>query len=517
MPLTGPAASLSGVAASTADAIAGSDTSKYLTPAAGNARALHGDSSRAIEPYQISDGAMTNRRNEWTPGAAGNVAGLGTMIVGYIPWPTSNPSANAFICTLSASNAPILDASPLNNGLGLALTTTGSLALRQYGATASTDSRQFSLAAALARSTYSGLLTPVSIYLPGNSTANPVVWINGVDVSASFTLTTGGTAPNWMPTTLDCTKFLTGYNWPAGRVPQIVYGPGEWSAAEHLAFHQTGVLPTWWEAGTGSAVERIQNGDMSSATGWVLGSGWSITGGKLVHTGTSSYGDASQSNKVVAGAKYRATFTVDAISGNPLLFQNGSNTTIAIISTTGTKVIEFVATDTGAIKFKNSNSSGTMECTLDDFSLIALGPVFKPLSQPGCAVMPDSGSNSITGLLASGMTAVGALPDHVVVPGAPMTADGFILADQVLTDSRYVLVDAYARQTGTATSTITIKETSSGGTTVATAALSSSVTRVQLTVSNALSAGGKKLHLANSSWGGNTVTPFLVFRRCQMP
>lgn len=130
------------------------------------------------------------------------------------------------------------------------------------------------------------------------------------------------------------------------------------------------------------------------------------------------------------------------------------------------------------------------------------------------SVLEDvSGNNNHARLGTAGITHTPRSPLQSIVPGRPMTTDGFILADAVITPSGYELVSAYALQTGTATSTITVKETSSGGTTVATGALSASVTRVALTVSNGLLAGGKKLHLANSSWAGNTVTPFFVFRR----
>jgi hypothetical protein len=404
--------------------------------------------SRQIFNYMLSDGATANRRGEMTPGAAGNVAGQTITICGWIQWPTSNPSADAFVAAFCGvgTTAPLGQ----NNAFSIRVDASGPFVIDQRGAVAASDFRRMLFANA--RSTYSGQLTPFSITLFGNSTTNPVVFINGVDVSASFTPTTGGTAPNWMPTTLDCTKFIIGHNWPAGVAPIAEYGLGQWSAAESLAFAQTGRKPDWWANGTGSAVKQT--------------------------SGTLTIGR----RYIIADAG--GTFTgVGAADNN----------------------VDTVFTATGATP------------TWSTGSVRPLGPVARHALQPGCAVAPDSGSNGLPLFLASGMSVVGDLPSQVIVQCDPMTADGFIFANQTLTDSRYELIAAYARQTGIATSTITVRETSSGGTTVATGALSSSSTRVALTVSNGLLAGGKALHLSNSSWGGNTVAPFLVFRRCQMP
>ncbi len=94
---------------------------------------------------------------------------------------------------------------------------------------------------------------------------------------------------------------------------------------------------------------------------------------------------------------------------------------------------------------------------------------------------------------------------------AVVSADGFLLADQVIIPSGFYLADALVvRVSGASTGTITVKETSSGGTTVATGVLASSV---KLTLSNEYLTGGKKLHLANSSWSSSTIHVTLTFRR----
>ncbi len=117
-------------------------------------------------------------------------------------------------------------------------------------------------------------------------------------------------------------------------------------------------------AGTGETLgdELFTNGDCSSDTGWVLNTGWSISGGKLVKgaaVGSSAFG--YQSIVKTAGALYFGSFDVDSIAssytalvltGAPLLmmptsnitgtrtgyatYQSGSNAVGAYISASGT-------------------------------------------------------------------------------------------------------------------------------------------------------------------------------------
>ncbi|HLP26664.1 MAG TPA: hypothetical protein VK477_13370, partial [Acidobacteriota bacterium] len=114
--------------------------------------------------------------------------------------------------------------------------------------------------------------------------------------------------------------------------------------------------------------------------------------------------------------------------------------------------------------------------------------------------------------LTSGMSVAGDLPAQVTVQGLSMTADGYVLADQVLTDSRYALTKVSVTQTGTTTNALTARVDSSGGTTVASGALSATAKRVALTLTaDAESAGGKKVHL--SGIAGATITPVLTYTR----
>ncbi len=113
-------------------------------------------------------------------------------------------------------------------------------------------------------------------------------------------------------------------------------------------------------AGTGETLgdELFTNGDCSSDTGWVLNTGWSISGGKLVKgAAVGSYAYGYQNIAKTAGALYFGSFDVDSIAssntalvltGTPLLmmptsditgtrtgyatYQSGSNTVGAYMS-----------------------------------------------------------------------------------------------------------------------------------------------------------------------------------------
>lgn len=531
--VTAPAASQSTVNTGTAD-------DEFVAPLT-----LHGYvnprlATRQPANYLLCDGVTTNRRMELAPGAPGNVAGLPTHFHAWVDVPTTNPSANGTIFALVARHT---DAN--TNGFSATMNSDGTAGIYQTAADFN-NRRQFLYFGF--RAAYSGRRVLLTVDFPsGDSTTNPVVAVDGVDISSSFTLSTAGTAPNWMPTTLDCTKFLSASNWPAGRAPLAEYGPGAWSPAEVLTYAQTGVKPSWWAAGTGSAVAIYSSNfsagadtfsaQVGTATGNVDGVSDGTTSKdnclRYVGSGAAGWPSLARANTLTIGWRHSIRLEYYIPSANTLikkiypgsvsdLRQTGASVGIYDIATTSgtwtTVQYDFVATYTTlvlglATAANSTNAANTDTVYIGSVIATPLGPIARHTLQPGATVHPDDGANKLPLLLTSGVTAVGSTPNEVVIPGPAMTADGFVHADQVITPTGYELVAAYALQTGTATSTITVKETSSGGTTVATGALSASVTRVALTVSNGLLAGGKKLHLANSSWASNTVTPFFVFRR----
>jgi len=335
--------------ATTAEALAGTDTTKALTPSTGNERALLGDMTRRIADSLYSDGANSNRRVEWTPGAPGNVAGMGVHFGGRYFVPTSNASVHGMPVVLTSSaTTPNIVA----NNFAVYLLATGGFRVQQAGANYTTDFRYLDYPAF--RSTYSGRWVTWAVdFDAGDTTTNPRITINGVDITASFALTTGGTAPNWMPLTLDCTKFLGGYNWPAGEFEPAQYGPGAWTQAENLTYAQTGIKPPWWEVGTGSAV-------------------------------------AQTSGALTIGWKYR----ISAYVASDVFTNVG-----AASNATG---VEFVATGTTPTTWTNSSS------------LLKLGPIIKPVIDPNFGLR-DLGANGIHGIRTAGISYLGDKTDSLAV------------------------------------------------------------------------------------------------------
>lgn len=441
MPLSGPTATLSGAAASVADAIAGTDTSKYMTPAASAQAALNAVITRPVKPILVSDGATSNRRGEATfgPHAAG---GLPMTIPFEFDVPSANPSAVAYIFDFTPTQGNPGDAWSQR----MTLATDGTIQLRQVGATTS-DYRLLTLANG--RASYSGLrVRGAVVYESANTTTNPRIYINGVDLSASFTLSTVGTAPNWLPTSLGTTYFQTGFTWTSGAF--VPHAPilGAWTEAEAMTWIRTGRFPLWWELGTGSAVKQT-------------------------------------SGTLTIGRRY-----LIADAGGTFTGVGAANDDVGTV---------FTATGTTP--------------TWGTGSVQPLGPLAKWVIQPPGVTCSDSGDNRVPLLLTSGITACGEKAQRIGFSSAPMTADGFILADQVIVPSGYKLVAVTAQQSGTSTAALTLRETSSGGTTVASGNLSSSTTEVELTVANALLAGGKKLHASGITAAGVTVQFYFEFAR----
>lgn len=507
----GPSASTSvaGFAqlATSEEAIAGSNTTKALTPAAGNARALYGDLLRATRPLPVSDGATSGRRMQQQPGAAGNLAGAEKACwVGYVFVPESNPATNAHIAVAASTASGMVGTA---NSISILFST--ARVLRIDACAADFNNRRAVTAAFAARGGSFGLL---EVRLT-KGTASPVVFWNGVNISSEFSADNAGTPPEWLGTALAGTWHTFGTNWPAGYAPLGTWALGHLTDAESLTWAQTGVPPIWWQLGTGNVARFVS--DMSSSTGWILTGTSSIAGGKLTIPNDASiafFAGASGISGMTTGERRGFTVTVDSISGGGSLAYWNGTAYVPFANAPGTYTVEFtvLASYTSGPGLRISGGAGG-EAVLDNYTARVFGPFAKSVAQPGCVVMSDSGENRVPTLLTPGLSVTGDLPETVAISSAPMTADGFVLADQTITPPGYKLVDAVATQTGTSTTTLTVRETSSGGTTVATGALSGSTASVDLTVSNGLLAAGKKLHVAAVSWTGLTVQIRFIFRR----
>lgn len=204
------------------------------------------DSGRKKEGFLYSDGATSTRGQIQTLTSRGNLAGAPLASwVGWVDVPSSNPNAEIAGLLSVISNYAVAT----NNAFALYLTS--SLEIKQSGASQATDFRKFIHSSF--RSTYSGQRIWLDVRFT-NSTTNPVVYVNGSDISSSFTASSGGTAPNWMDSGLVATYALSGYAWPAGIAPLGCWLNAHLTNAESETWRITGRAPAWVALG-GSQVD----------------------------------------------------------------------------------------------------------------------------------------------------------------------------------------------------------------------------------------------------------------------
>lgn len=296
--------------ATAAEVAAGTDTSRAVVPADLHAYVNPALAARPHRDRYISPGAETNRRIEAAWGAHQTVAGTaGTLYVEQFTVPTSNPAA-----VISMANWAGVIANPHIGlwSLNLAINPSGAATVSVIGASTS-DFRLL---------TYAGFLTayagkPVRLivrFTEGNSTTNPVIYCNGVDITSSFMPTTGGTPPNWMDASLSTTYFLSAYNWPASDdAPVAVWCNYDIGATAAASLSSTGRWPAAALYG-GSEIEPTRTSFVNS--GFETFSGASTTGFTAVNSSGAGEARSPISNfTVVAGRKYRITFNFTLNSG----------------------------------------------------------------------------------------------------------------------------------------------------------------------------------------------------------
>jgi hypothetical protein len=506
--------------ATTAETLAGTSASLVPPVSAVDARAELGDLTRPVKDVLFSDGATSNRRVEWTPGTAGAVAGMPLSIPFEFQVPTSNPAASAYLF-VSAGTGTSDPVSAQVNSLCAYVSTAGALIVRQNGVTLS-DARAFSYSGF--RAAYSGQwVRGMVVFSAGDSATAPLVYLQGVDSSASFSPSTGGTPPNWMPTTLDTTKHLSGYNFTASRF--VPHAPifGALTAAEVLEWTQTGRLPAWCEIGTGNMVGSYTSDFSVGSDSWLNSGGVTRTPNidanadgagippsndwiKFINTLGSAQAVVPQRAGVfVAGKKYRISADVLVSVGSGISYvtiaQTGaglgltaSSSKAAAAVTPGSVVsISGVidVTNTG-IQITPSDATGTTEASvanntgiyLKNIVIREMGPIAKPVIQPGL-VLDDNGSNLITGILASGVTPITESRDARIRGTTNTSGNQQLLATTLIPTNYRVAIFARAR---TGTPTVKWGTVSAGAEWVAAVALSANWS--ELTMVNKTSNGG---------------------------
>ena len=377
----------------------------------------------------------------------------------------------------------------------------------------------------------------------GRVSGVPVLWFNGISLTSALSgENTVGSGAAWTDS-VSSSFLLYGENNSSvfhkyiGRTGRCYPINASVTTAELLKHAQTGIWADWLnQTGTQKANNSTAvNGGTGAARAMTTFSDASATG----FTGGGNNGGATYAGMVIPAVKTGQIVT--------MTYTYGPNTVAAAPTLRLVKGVDFVGSETqiGFTILSGSTSSMNAGAGTYTISILITGPsdgglymawrhgplttgtfiisgvsvqisgiICRHTFQPGAIIHPDSGDNRLPLITTPGVKAVGDLPMEIVLPGPAMTADGFIHLDQPITpDARYKLADFTLTQTGTETSTITVKETSSGGATVATAALSATKKSVTAAVSAPFDAVSKKLHLANNSWASNTVTPCFVFRR----
>lgn len=475
-------------AATNAQAIAGTATDVYNTPASGNARALYGDLTRRISDVLASDGATSNRRAEWTFGAAGAVAGLPISFPFEFRVPKSNPSAVTRIAYMGSQSTPtalgVWD-------LSFTLTTAGALSISVRGADSTADARI--LTHSTFRATYSGQwVRGMVVFEQGNSATSPKIYAQGVDISASFALTYGsggaGTAPNWMASSLDTTKYLVGFNWPLGRL--VPHAPilGALTAAEVLEWAQTGRLPIWCDVSAGSAVaiisptvlnggfETLGSGGADVFANWTeFASGASTLSAETTDVYAGVYSlkmvvDASnnnvnffQNNLLRIGHRYRLTFFAKSDGGGRIGSDSvaGAGDITGNLTTTWTEyVVDFDAVSSALVLKRGSSSTGRT-ILVDNITLRALGPIAKPVVQP-IAVLADAGANKLAGVITSGITPITDRRDWVIQAQTSTSGNQQILGAAVFMNANSNRLDSWVINNAGTSKTVSLGNTSGG-------------------------------------------------------
>jgi hypothetical protein len=362
--------------ATSAETITGTDTAKVVTPA-GNKAALDlvqaMDAYRLPEPWLYIDGATTSRAaGVFALGTRGNIAGVPVLtILLDADVATSNAGADSSYFSF-CTDQPNWRGS---NSLSAILDTSGDLTIRQCGANANLDQRNFKYTGF--RAAYSGTRVKMRIVFTAG-TVDPFVEINGVDKSASFVFSLIGTAP-WL-TNSASTVLVIGNNFPAGRAPSVIPILGTLTTTEAADWRLRGVIPAWVRAG-GSAVELITNSDSRDFTGG-LGSwtgqsgltGMSVAGGVATFSGSAQYYYESTGGTAKPGASYRLRFdVVENTTGLPVLGNFGS-VAFDVGTSTGSKSVIVTALSTARLNIALSGFN-ISPFKVDNFSIVQLGAI----------------------------------------------------------------------------------------------------------------------------------------------
>ena len=451
--------------------------------------------------YPNSDGATANRAaGIYGPFDAVNnpreyVAGAATYTVaGIVTIPSTTPSAYIGILNVQATTTANVD----NRGMRVYLGNTNELVVDAQGAAWAADRRSFTNATF--RTTYSGQTIFLKITLTQGTATNPIVEVNGVNISASFTLATTGTPPAWLDAAMVPTYRLVGYNWPSGPAPIVTPIMGQTSAADDAFYMQTGKWPAWVVAG-GSAGNEILNASRNSnfsalATDFTAGSNCIVSAatGALIMTSIASVGNQFaqlatgflRSGALRFGNSFRVVGNVSANTTGGAIRISDSSGNQAFQLTASTGAFDVIITPTssfwagGFIVSSAVQPASVVSFTLASISFYPLGAISLPSVQPINVIDDVSGIGGNQGRLL-GCTAVTSRTDwtirqDVVHAGADNKR---ILEGELIDDTRDV-IDFIEQRPSTGTPTTLLGSVSAGAQYKASSALAAGINPVTL-------------------------------------
>lgn len=488
---------LAGVAslATNAEAIAGTNTAKIMTPAA-NKAALDSKvdplvATRAAGGYIWSDGATAIRAIVHTPGARGNLAGAAQASwVGWVDVPSSN-AVTVFIASIGASSVGD------NNGaysLNLCINSGGTLEINAIGVSGFSNRRVFQWL--LFRATYSGQRVWLEVRL-SKGTSNPVIRVNGADVSSSFSQATAGTPPEWLDAALVSTFHAVGGWWPAGIAPLGCWLNTHLSDSESEAWRLTGRPPAWVVQG-GSVIEQVPSGAFLNGQ-FETFTGATATGFNAVNT--TSVGNASAPFAVQRGQRLRIRYTLTVNSGSvPTIGIQGEPTSNFLALSPGTNLIlDLPPAGVGA------NANPRIEVLIfaaTDFAITIHGiSLIGALSLPG--VQPIAVLDDVTSIGGNQARLVGMVPvcerrDWRIVARTSTNGNEQLLGGAVFAEPERHRIDSWVvNNVGAATRTVSLGQ-SSAATTYANAA-SCPVGRTEIALATRFPAAAQPNFWANSN------------------
>ena len=435
------AAVVTATLATTSEALAGTDNVKYISPLTGNARALLGDSTRAVADTLYFDGVTSGARAFAALGTPGNLATSPLTLHTWVYNDGVDPLTTRGIRALSSSATTGQNA----GAFALTLFSGGFIRAALYGSSAGNSRhRQFNFTSVYAVGWH-------LISVTFDRLSAPLVYIDGIAVTTTES-TFGATPPAWTDALIS-TYQLIGVRagderWSGGLIPVAPINRVQ-SAAEILAYAQTGRMPASDELGTGSVVQQLLNNDFSAFTGtpddsiadtitsWTKGANLvteAITGGLRLTRGASFasngsgnnlFAQTSATNTLLAkmtpgtrwGYKVRARYYGSAASAYIWVNQV---TIIAHGLTASFADYEGQFTVVPAISgspLSLAPSSGTVGdgIEIESVELYPLGLIAKWQDgiQP-IAVVADSGANKIPLVLTSGVTPITQKRDWVI-------------------------------------------------------------------------------------------------------